>query len=140
MAPLRDMSELRSLYIAGNKIKSLDPVSGLKKIWTLDVSGNPIEDPAPIAKLKGLQSLSLAGCGIKNIEFVRTLTPNFIRLEGNPIADFVPLVEACEADAKTEHRFAQFLRLHLDDAMLKETSQTASLERLKAANVKINPK
>ena len=140
LAPLRGMIELRSLYIAGNKIKSLEPVSGLKKIWTLDVSGNPIEDPAPIANLKGLQSLSLTGCGIKSIEFVRTLTPNFIRLEGNPIADFGPLVEICETDAKTEHRFAQFLRLYLDDAMLKETSQTATLERLKAANVKINPK
>ena len=140
LGPLRDMSNLRSIYIANNKIKSLEPVSGLKKVWTLDVSGNPIEDAAPIANLKGLQSLSLKGCGIKNIEFVRSLTPNFVRLEGNPIADFGPLVEACEADAKTEHRFAQFLRLYLDEAMLKETSQTATLEKLKAAGVKINLK
>ncbi len=140
LGPLRDMSNLRSIYIADNKIKSLEPVSGLKKVWTLDVSGNPIEDATPIANLKGLQSLSLKGCGIKSIEFVRSLTPNFMRLEGNPIADFGPLVEACEADSKTEHRFAQFLRLYLDDAMLKEMSKTASLEKLKAAGVKINPK
>jgi len=140
LGPLRDMSNLRSLYIADNKIKSLEPVAGLKKVWTLDVSRNPIEDASPISNLKGLQSLSLTGCGVKSIEFVRTLSPNFVRLEGNPVADFGPLVEACEADAKTEHRFAQFLRLYLDDAMLKENSQTSTLEKLKAAGVRINPK
>ena len=137
--PLRQMSNLRSLYIADNKIKSLEPVSGLKKMWTLEVSGNPIEDPAPIAQLKGLESISLIGCGIKNVEFVRGLTPNFMRLNGNSIADFSPLVEACEADAKSERRFAPFLRLYLDDAVLKEALQTAAIERLKAAGVKINP-
>ena len=139
LTPLRQMSNLRSLYIADNKIKSLEPVSGLKKMWTLEVSGNPIEDPAPIAQLKGLESISLMGCGIKNVEFVRTLTPNFLRLNGNAIADLNPLVEACEADAKSERRFAPFLRLYLDEAMLKEAFQSTSIERLKAAGVKINP-
>jgi len=139
LTPLRQMSNLRSLYIADNKIKSLEPVSSLKKMWTLEVSGNPIEDPAPIAQLKGLESISLIGCGIKSVEFVRTLTPNFLRLNGNAIADFSPLVEACEADAKSERRFAPFLRLYLDDAMLKDASQSTAIERLKAAGVKINP-
>lgn len=139
LAPLRQMSNLRSLYIADNKIKSLEPISGLKKMWTLEVSGNPIEDPAPIAQLKGLESVSLMGCGIKSVEFVRTLTPNFMRLNGNTIADLSPLVEACEADAKSERRFAPFLRLYLDDAMLKDASQSTAIERLKAAGVKINP-
>ncbi len=139
LSPLRQMSNLRSLYIADNKIKSLEPVSGLKKLWTLEVSGNPIEDTAPIAQLKGLESISLIGCGVKSVEFVRSLTPNFLRLNGNAIADLSPLVEACEADAKTERRFAPFLRLYLDDALLKEASQSAAIERLKAAGVKINP-
>jgi Leucine-rich repeat (LRR) protein len=139
LSPLRQMSNLRSLYIADNKIKSLEPVSGLKKMWTLEVSGNPIEDPAPIAQLKGLESISLMGCGIKNVEFVRTLTPNFLRLNGNAITDLSPLVEACEADAKSERRFAPFLRLYLDDAMLKEASQSTAIERLKTAGVRINP-
>lgn len=139
LTPLRQMSNLRSLYIAENKIKSLEPVSGLKKMWTLEVSGNPIEDSAPIAQLKGLESISLMGCGIKSVEFIRTLTPNFLRLNGNAITDLGPLVEACEADAKSERRFAPFLRLYLDDAMLKEASQSAAIERLKTAGVKINP-
>ncbi len=139
LAPLRDMKNLRSLYIADNKIKSVEPVSGLKKMWTLDLAGNPIEDTAPIGQLKGLESINLKGCGVKSLEFVRSLTPNFIMLNGNSITDFGPLADACEADAKTERRFAPFLRLYLDDATLKEASQATAIERLKTAGVRINP-
>ena len=62
-----------------------------------------------------------------------------MRLKGNAISDLSPLVEACEADAKSERRYAPFLRLYLDDAVLKEASQSAAIERLKTAGVKINP-
>ena len=140
LSPLREMSNLRSLYIANNQIKSLEPVSGLKKMWTLDASGNPIEDTAPIGKLKGLDSINLNGCGAKNLEFVRTLTPNFLMLNGNTFSDLMPLVETCEADIKAEGRFAPFLKLYLDDNQLKEASQSNAVERLKTARVKINPK
>jgi len=140
LAPLREMSNLRSLYIAENRIKSVEPVSGLKKMWTLEVSGNSIDDPSPIAKLIGLQSISLNRCGIKSLEFARTLSLNFLMLQGNPISDFAPLIDACEADAKSDRRFAQFLRLYLDDATLKEAAQSTQIERLKTAGVKINPK
>ena len=140
LAPLREMKNLRSLYIADNKIKSVEPVSGLKKMWTLDIAGNPIEDTAPIGQLKGLDSINLKGCGVKSIEFIRTLNPNFLMLNGNSITDFGPLADACEADAKSERRFAPFLRLYLDDATLKEASQATAIERLKTAGVRINPK
>ena len=139
LGPLSKMSNLRSLYIAENKIKSLDPIGGLKKMWSLDVLGNPIQDTAPLSQLKGLDSINLIGCGVKNLEFVRSLTPNIMMLNGNPISDFGPLFEACELDAKTERRFAPFLRLYLDDATLKEASQATAIERLKSAGVKINP-
>ena len=140
LGPLAKMSNLRSLYIADNKIKSLEPIVGLKKMWSLDVSGNTIQDAAPLSQLKGLDSINLKGCGVKNIEFVRSLTPNIMMLNGNPIADFSPLMEVCELDSKAERRFAPFLRLYLDDTTLKEDSHAAAIERLKTAGVKINPK
>ena len=139
LAPLAKMSNLRSLYIADNKIKSLEPIAGLKKMWSLDVAGNPIEDTTPISQLKGLESINLKGCGVKSLAFVRSLTPNFMMLDGNQIVDFGPLVEACELDAKTERRFAPFLRLYIDAALLKDESHATTIERLKTAGVKINP-
>ena len=139
LTPLKEMSNLRNLYIAENKVKSVEPVSALKRLVSLDLSGNPIEDASPIGKLTGLKSISLKGSGIKNLEFVRTLTPDFLMLNGNAIGDFGPLVESCEADAKGDRRFAQFLRLYLDEASLKDAAQGTAIERLKSAKVKINP-
>ena len=139
LAPLREMSNLRSLYVADNKIKSIEPIASLKRMVSLDVTGNPIEDIAPIGKLSGLKSITLNGCGIKSLEFVRNLKPDRLMLNGNPISDFGPLVEICEADSKDERRFAQFLRLHLDEATLKDAAQSTAIEKLKSAKVRINP-
>lgn len=139
LAPLREMSNLRNLYIADNKVKSVEPISSLKRMVSLDLTGNPIEDIAPIGKLSGLKSINLKGCGIKSLEFVRNLKPDFLMLNGNAISDFGPLVEICEADSKDERRFAQFLRLHLDEATLKEAAQSTAIEKLKSAKVRINP-
>lgn len=139
LAPLSQMNNLRSLYVASNKIKSLAPVAGLKKMWTLNAASNPIEDTAPIGQLKGLDSINLKDCGIKSIDFIRNLTPNFLMLNGNAVADFGPLAEVCEADSKTERRFAPFLRLYIDEATLKDTAHAANIERLRSAGVRINP-
>jgi Leucine-rich repeat (LRR) protein len=136
---LKDMSNLRSLYISENKIKSLEPLAGLKKMWTLNVAGNPVENLAPIAGLKSLDHLNFKGCGLKSVEFTRNLMPQILVLNGNPIEDFGPLVEACEADSKSERRFAQFLRLYLDEDILKNEKHAPALERLRTVHVKINP-
>lgn len=139
LTPLKEMSNLRNLYIASNKIKSVEAIASLKRLVSLDLSGNTVEDPAPIGKLTRLDSITLNSCGIKSLEFVRTLTPNFLMLNGNSISDFGPLVEICVADSLGDRRWAQFLRLYLDDATLKETAQGPAIEKLKSAKVKINP-
>lgn len=139
LAPLKDMNNLRSLYVSGNKIKSLEPLANLKKMWTLNVAGNPIENASPISSLKGLDSINFQGCSIKSVEFLRNMAPHFLMLRETNIDDFGPLVEACEADAKGDHRFAQFMQLYLDDATLKNEKHAAMLERLRAAKVRINP-
>jgi internalin A len=139
LSPLKEMSNLRSLYISDNKIKSIEPIKELKKMWTLSIGGNPLEDTAPIGQLKGLDSINLKGCGIKSIEFIRGLSPNFLMLQGNSISDLNPLVEVCEADSKGERRFAPFLRLYLDESLLKDAAQAGAIERLRNAGVRINP-
>jgi len=136
---LRGMTNLRSLYASENKIKYMEPISGLRKMWTLHVSGNPIEDLASISQLTGLDSISLKGCGIKSLDFTKTLKPNLLVLNDNPISDFGPLVEAVEADSKSDGRFAPFMRLYLDESLLKESANAAAIERLRSAGVRINP-
>lgn len=139
LGALRGMTNLRSLYAAENKIKSLEPIGELRKMWTLHVSGNPIEDLSPIGQLTGLDSISLKGCGIKSLVFLKTLKPNLLVLDENPISDFGPLVEAAEADSTSGGRFAPFLRLYLDANVIQDPAHSGSLERLRAAGVRVNP-
>jgi internalin A len=139
LAPLKGMTNLRSLYIADNKIKSIEPISGLRKMWTLNVAGNAIDDLSPMNQLSGLDSINVKGCGVKSLEFVRGLKPNMLILNDNPIADFGPFVEAVEADATSDRPYARFLQLYLDDSLVQDTAQSSTMDRLRAAGVRLNP-
>jgi internalin A len=139
IGPLKDMSNLRSLYIASNKIKSIEVLAGMKKMWTLDLSGNPVDNLTPISQLKFLDTMYLDGCGVKSLEFLRKMNPSRLKLANNPIEDFGPLVETCELDAKGDNRMAQFLRLHIDESVMKSEKHATALERLRSMHVRINP-
>lgn len=140
LASLKELNELRSLYAAGNKIKSLEPIANLKKLWTLDVSGSPIENYASISNLRGLTTLNLKSTGLKDLEFVRPLTElKLLIVNDNPIENLVPLVEACEGDAKAERRFAPFLRVYVDAKIESDPALAPLVQRLKAVGVRINP-
>lgn len=140
LAPLSGMVKMQSLYAGGNKFKKLEPILPLKKLWTLDVSGSPIEDPAIIAELKGLQTVNIKGCSIKSLEFTRALRElRLLIASGNEALDLNPLAEACEADAQGERRFAPYLRLYLDDTVLKNEANAAVVARLQKVGVRINP-
>ncbi len=137
---LRGMVKLQSLYASGNKIKKLEPVFGLKKLWTLDVAGSPVEDVQGIAELRGLQTINLKGCGVKTLEFTKSMREmRLLILNENPALDLTALVEACEADAKESRRFAPFLRLYLDEAIVKDESKAAWFEKLKGVGTRVNP-
>jgi Leucine-rich repeat (LRR) protein len=134
------MVKMQSLYAGGNKFKKLEPILPLKKLWTLDVSGSPIEDAGTIAELKGLQTVNIKGCGIKSLEFTRSLRElRLLIASNNESLDLTALADACEADAQGERRFAPYLRLYLDDTVLKNESQAAVVARLQKVGVRLNP-
>jgi internalin A len=140
VTPLTGMIKLQSLYAAGNKIKKLAPVSGLKKLWTLDVAGSPIEDLAVLGELRGLQTINLKGCNAKGLDFAKSMREmRLLIASDNPELDLTALVEACETDAAADRRFAPFLRLYIDETLLKDESKTPLLDRLRAVGVRINP-
>ena len=58
---------------------------------------------------------------------------------GNENLDLNPLADACEADAQGERRFAPYLRLYLDDTLLKNEPQATAVGRLQKVGVRINP-
>jgi Leucine-rich repeat (LRR) protein len=140
LGPLRGMVKMQSLYASGNKIKKLEPIFALKKLWTLDVAASPIEDLNGIAELRGLQTVNLKGCNVKTIEFAKSMREvRLLILQENPEVDLTALIEACQADAKENRRFAPFLRLYVDDSLVQNASKAAWFEELKAIGVRINP-
>lgn len=140
IGPLRAMTKLQSLYASGNKVKKLEPVFGLKKLWTLDVALSPVEDLNGIAELRGLQTINLKGCGVKTLDFTKPMRElRLLILQENPEVDLTALIEACEADAKENRRFAPFLRLYVDDGLVQNATKAAEFEKLKAVGVRVNP-
>lgn len=140
LGPLRGMIKMQSLYASGNKIKKLEPVFGLKKLWTLDVAASPIEDLNGIAELRGLQTINLKGCNVKTLEFAKSMREvRLLILQENPEVDLAALIEACQADAKENRRFAPFLRLYIDDSLVQNASRASWFEELKTIGVRINP-
>jgi glucan-binding YG repeat protein/Leucine-rich repeat (LRR) protein len=65
---------LSSLYLLGNEISDLSPISKLSSLAYLDLSYNPIESIAEISNLKDLQSLNLSGTKITDISQVLNYT------------------------------------------------------------------
>lgn len=140
IAPLRGMVKLQSLYAAGNKIKKLEPLFGLKKLWSLDVSGSPVEDLDGVSELRGLQTINLKGCNVKSLNFFKSLREcRLLILQENPEVDLTGLIEACEADAKENRRFAPFLKLYVDESLVGNADKASWFEKLKAVGVRINP-
>jgi Leucine-rich repeat (LRR) protein len=140
LGPLRGMIKMQSLYASGNKIKKLEPIFALKKLWTLDVAASPIEDLNGIAELRGLQTINLKGCNVKTLEFAKSMREvRLLILQENPEVDLTALIEACQADAKENRRFAPFLRVYVDDSLVQNASKAAWFEELKATGVRINP-
>ena len=134
------MTKLQSLYASGNKVKKLEPVFGLKKLWTLDVALSPVEDLNGIAELRGLQTINLKGCGVKTLDFTKPMRElRLLILQENPDVDLTALIEACEADAKENRRFAPFLRLYVDEGLVQNADKAAGFEKLKSVGVRVNP-
>ena len=116
LRPLERLTKLRSLWLAGNKIANIRPLTNLP-LEELDLGGNPITDFAPLAELTSLTRLDFWGNGLGNsnlsiitgltqltqldlrnnqISDVTTLTKlvnlKKLQLKGNPISDTAPLL------------------------------------------------
>ena len=124
--PLEKLTKLRSVWLAGNKIANIRPLTNLQ-LEELDLGGNPITDFAPLAELTSLTRLDFWGNGLGNsnlsiitgltqltqldlrnnqISDITSLTKlvnlKKLRLEGNPISDTAPLLTLTERNPSLE--------------------------------------
>ena len=92
------------LYLSGNLITNISPLTELKLLDTLDLSGNPITDLSPLAQMTNLTSLGVGQLGLDNLSFVAGLQNlRWLSADLNLIGDLSPL---------TNCTHLEFARLH----------------------------
>ncbi len=76
---LRDMTRLRWLILADNRIKDISALSNLKELTYLELFLCDVEDISPLLECKNLKHLNLAYCPVRNAELLAQL-PQLERL------------------------------------------------------------
>lgn len=85
---LSDFSALRKLNAAGNKISSLDPLSGCMKLEIVDVSGNDLGSLSGLERCISLRELYAQGNHIESLDAIKNTTLLYeVDLSGNNISD-----------------------------------------------------
>ncbi len=82
---------LQGLYLYGNEISDISPLSGLTSLEELDLGDNYIQDISPLSNLANLQYLSLMDNFIENIDVLSSLTNlTSLNLYFNAISNISP--------------------------------------------------
>ena len=88
----KHLSHLTELYLFGNSISDISPVSTLSNLTRLLLSGNSISDISPLSNLSKLTKLTLLGNSISDISSLSTLSNlTELHLLGNSISDISPV-------------------------------------------------
>ncbi len=64
---------MTELYLAGNNIYDIGPLSGLSSLELLDLEGNEIEDISPLLSMPALQLINLRGNPVENRSIIDAL-------------------------------------------------------------------
>ena len=92
ITPLSALTKLRELHASSCHISDLTPLAHLKKLQTLSLLSNPVSDVSALANLKALQVLNLTGCNISDVRPLAGLTSlQVLYINGNTITDHSPL-------------------------------------------------
>jgi internalin A len=92
LTPLSGLTSLAFLRLSYNDISDISPVSGLTNLTHLDLSGNKISDLFPLSELTNLTFLSLGGNHINDLSPLREMTClEILHLMENQITNVNPL-------------------------------------------------
>jgi len=138
LAALKKMDNLRTLYVASNQLKTLEPIAGLSKLWSLDASDNQLTDLSPVSKLNWLTTLDVQGNQITTLEPITGLTElDFLLISNNKIEDLGPLVQMCKQDAEGSRRFAPYLKVYLGGNPLSKQAAGEQIAALESFGVRV---
>ena len=76
VSPLSGLINLQELRLYSNAISDISPLSSLTNLTYIDLSDNPIADPSPLSSLSNLVILQMGrlDVGLENIDFIAGMT------------------------------------------------------------------
>jgi Leucine-rich repeat (LRR) protein len=106
LSPLSGLTNLRELYLSNNQISDLTPLSGLTNLRILSLGRNQISDLAPLSGLTNLTNLWLDSNQISDLTplsgltNLRTGSLSGLNLRNNPITDWSPVAHVFIVDGR----------------------------------------
>jgi hypothetical protein len=123
-----DLKNISYLYLRGNKIESLSPLSKSKKLQILKLPYNQIIDLNPLSELKNLQELHLGKNQITDLSPLSELKDlHILIIPDNNIKDLTPLSS-----------LKNLRELHLDHNQISDISPLSKLENLERILLRTN--
>ena len=128
VAPLANLTQLKSLYLSSNQIIDVAPLANLTRLTELNLINNRIIDVAPLANLTKLKNLYLSGNQILNVAPLTKLTRlKELHLTSNQIRAVSPLAN-----------LVQLTELSLNGNQIIDVAPLAKLTQLEYLNLSNN--
>lgn len=83
IAPLKGLTNLRSLILQENLIEDIGPLIGMERLTKLNCFQNRVSDLSPLKQLQSLNDLTIGGNPLTSMEVLESL-PNLKRLSFTP--------------------------------------------------------
>jgi Leucine-rich repeat (LRR) protein len=110
----------------------------LGKLWSLYLDGNEVEDLGPLSSLDALSSLDLRENRVANLTPLKNSKQwKYLFLNGNKVTDLKVLVEMGTKDKSSEERFAPFWTIDLSGNPLTNQAKTRQLPQLRQVAKKV---
>ncbi|MEX0377595.1 S-layer homology domain-containing protein, partial [Bacillus sp. S4] len=149
VAPLTEMKNVTSLYLAGNQIEDITPLAKMEQLDYLNVANNKIMNVAPLSKLKNVTYLSLAGNQIEDIKPLYTLPLKDLVLTRNKVKDLSGIDQLNQLqelwigkneikDVTPLSKMTQLKVLNLPNNELKDITPLSSLVNLQKLDLEAN--
>jgi internalin A len=127
--PLASFHNLKKLYLLGNDLGNLQPLSKLNKLVELDLGINGIQDIEPIGELSNLTTLNLAGNQVRSVGVLSSLSKlNILSLGSNQISNINSLADV-----------QNLTQLYLYSNQITDIQALSKLRKLTVLNIHANP-
>jgi Leucine-rich repeat (LRR) protein len=125
LSPIRNLTELVDLNIANSGIEDISALKYSDKLIDLTLNNTPVSDISVVEKMPALQHLEIGGTDVVTLEPLRTLTEvRNLNVQATHISDLVPL-----------ELLSNLTELNVSKTLIRELEPLTGLKELRILNL-----